>query len=293
MYYLLFSLSSILSVAGSSVFFKRYQLRAGTGLWATASYLFTNGVISALIPLCILLVSGTPIQATPCSLLYAFSLVVVSTINNYFMLRAFEVGQVAIANTFSVIGSMVLSCVWGVLFLHEELGVMQILGIALIFVAVLLVSRKGHAGTGRGQGFYLLMIFLAAGGINILSKMHQVETNFATVDTMNFSMWVGALRAILFGVLMPFMGKQRREETGVDAKAWVDGAIYSAIGGSTYIVTLAMVKLLPITLTTPLSTGISLVFSAVFAWLFHRERLNRAEIATIVLSLVGVLFIIS
>lgn len=292
MYYLIFSLSSILSVAGSSIFFKRYQMRAGTGLWATAAYLFGNGVISAAIPLAILIATGTPIAATLCSLLYAFSLVIVSTLSNYYTLRAFAVGQVAIASTFSIIGSMVLSCVWGVVFLHESLNVLQIIGIVLIFAAVLLVSRKGHIGSGRGQRFYLLMIFLTAGGINILSKMHQVETNFATVDTMNFSMWVGALRAILFGLLMPFMGKQRRAETSVDAKAWGIGAIYSLIAGSTYIVTLEMVKLLPITLTTPLSTGISLVFSAVFAWMFHHEKLNRAEIVTIILSLAGALLII-
>ena len=292
LYYQIFAASSVFSVIGSSVLFKRYQLKAGTGMWSTVYYLIVNGAVSAVIPLAMLLFSGQPLQVEVCSLLYAASLVLASTINNYFTLRAFETGHVAIANTFSVIGSLLLSCVFGVVFLHEELKAVQVLGIALIFAAVLIIARKNHGSIGKGQWLNLAMVFLAAGAINVLSKLHQVETSFATVDTISFSFWVGAIRTVFFGAIAPFMGKQRKAEGKITTSAALYAFGYSVIGGGTYIITLWLAKLLPITVTTPLSTAISLVLAAVFAWVFHKERLSRAEIITILLSLAGVMLIV-
>ena len=48
LYYLIFSASSVFSVIGSAVLFKRYQLKAGTGMWATVYYLIANGIMSTI-----------------------------------------------------------------------------------------------------------------------------------------------------------------------------------------------------------------------------------------------------
>lgn len=292
LYYLIFAASSVFGVIGSSVLFKRYQIKAGTGAWATVYYLIVNGVVSAAIPLVILLASGQKLQVELCSVLYAASLVLASTLNNYFTLRAYETGHVAIANTFSVIGSLLLSCVFGIVFLHETLKLVQVLGILLIFAAVFIISGRNNGSIGKGQLLNLAMVFLGAGAINVLSKLHQVETVHATVDTLSFSIWVALIRTVFFGAVAPFMGKQRKAEGKISASAAVYAFTYSIIGGGTYIITLWLAKILPITVTTPLSTAISLVLSAVFAWVFHKEKLSRAEIITILLSLAGVLLIV-
>ena len=292
LYYLIFAASSVFSVIGSSVLFKRYQLKAGTGMWATVYYLIANGIMSTALPLVILLATGQKLQTEVCSLIYATSLVVASTLNNYFTLRAYETGHVAIASTFSVIGSLLLSCIWGVAFLNETLKAVQVVGIVLIFGAVLLIARKNHGGIGKGQWLNLVMVFLGAGAINVLSKLHQVETVHPTVDTLSFSIWVALIRTVIFGAIAPFMGKQRKAEGKISFSATLYAYGYSVIGGGTYIITLWLAKILPITITTPLSTAISLVLSAVFAWVFHKERLSRAEILTILLSLAGVLLIV-
>jgi drug/metabolite transporter (DMT)-like permease len=292
LYYLIFSASSVFSVIGSAVLFKRYQLKAGTGMRAMVYYLIANGSVSAVIPLIILLASGQQLQIATCSLIYAASLVLASTLNNYFTLRAYETGHVAIANTFSVIGSLLLSCVWGVAFLNETLKLVQVIGILLIFAAVLLIARKNQGAIGKGQWLNLAMVFLGAGAINVLSKLHQVETVHATVDTLSFSIWVALIRTVIFGAIAPFMGKQRKAEGKISWSATLYAYGYSVIGGGTYIITLWLAKILPITITTPLSTAISLVLAAVFAWVFHKERLSRAEVLTILLSLAGVLLIV-
>ncbi len=292
--YLLFAASSMLSVLSTTLFFKRFQLRAGTGFRATVCYLIANGVFSAIVPAAILLFGGKPIELTWCSFVYAFALVMVSVFNDFFSLRAYASGQMAIASTFNVIGSMSLSCIWGIAFLQEELKALQIGGIALIVLAILLFSKKSGSVSAKTQWINLVMLAATSGAIQILSKMHQIESVLPTAETMSFSVWIGVIRAVIFAVLAPFAFRYLPKEQGtIDKQSVLLASVHSLIVGSIYIVTLTMAKILPITVTTPLSTGLSMGCSALFSFLFWKEKLNRAELCAIALSLAGVLMLVA
>jgi len=291
-YYSLFIFSSVISVFNSAFLMKKYQLLAGTDLYANVVYMIINGIVSAIVPAIALIVQGESFQATPYSLFIALITVLVAASNIIAMLKAFEIGQVAIVNVFSVVGGIVISCIYGLLFLDESLTIGQTLAIIVILVSVLLITIKPYQDKSKksNKKFYMLLalIFLASGFTSVFTKMHQVEQNFATVNTLSFSIWIGIIRVIVFAFAIPYLIRCRRKPQG-STKAMIGyGAASSVISGSCYIVTLITSVVLPITITSPISTGISVGLSAVLVWFTYHEKLKKQEIAGIILCIIGI-----
>lgn len=304
-YYLLLIISSALGAVNNVWFMKKYQLAAGTGLFANVLLMIVNGILSALVAIPVLLVSREAFQATPYSLSVALATVLCAAVSTLALLKAYETGQIAIANVFSVMGSILLSCAWGVLFLKETLSLRQTASIALIVAAILLFTLKPEKKTGRppaadngeppakSRAHRLLMlyflIFFSAGFVNILSKVHQVEKTYATVNTLSFSIWIGLIRALLFSLFLPFLKRKRMPTEKMPKAAYGYASAVSIVGGGCYIVTLAIAAVLPLTITAPLSMGINMGLTSFLPWLLYREKLDRQEIAGILLSIMGIL----
>ena len=292
-YYSLFIFSSVISVFNTAFLMKKYQLLAGTDLYANVVYMIINGVVSAIVPAIVLFVEGDPFQVTPYSLFIALITVLVAASNIIAMLKAFELGQVAIVNVFSVVGGIVISCLYGLIFLGETLTFGQTLAVIVILIAILMLTiEPHHKKSSKSDKRYLLLlalIFIASGLTSVFTKMHQVEQNFATVNTLSFSIWIGIIRVIVFAFFIPYLIQKRRKPQG-SGKAMVGyAAASSIISGSCYIITLIISVVLPITITSPISTGISVGLSAVLVWFTYHEKLKKREIAGIILCIIGIL----
>lgn len=305
LYYLILIISSALGAVNSAWLMKKYQLAAGTGLFANVVLMIINGFLSALVAAVVLVTGHEAFETTPYSLAIALATVLCAAVSTLTILKAYEKGQVAIANIFSVMGSILLSCAWGILFLEETLTARQTAAIALIVAAILLFTVKpekkasrppaadsGETGARQGGHRLLLLyflIFFSAGFVNILSKVHQVEKVHATVNTLSFSIWIGLIRAILFSLLFPFLKRKCHPLPKLPRAAYGYASAVAIVGGGCYIITLIVAVVLPLTITTPLSTGISMGLTSFLPWLLYREKLSRQEIAGILLSITGIL----
>ncbi len=287
--YLLFILMAICSVVNSAVITKRYQLEAGTKFRASAVYALICGVISAAVAAVVLLVKHQPLQATRFSLVCAAAMVLVSLMEMYYTLKALSMDKIAVVRTITTVGAMVLSCVWGAVILREHITPLRLCGIGVIIAAVLLLSLARETRVKLSHVLLSLLpaVFSAAG--SIISKQHQVEQVYAHVDTLSFSVWVGLIRAGVFALIVPLMVRRSADGLGQSKRSMLFAALSSFISGITYIVSLHLAKILPISVTTPLFTSLSLILSAVFGRIIYRERLNARTAAAVLMALAGAL----
>lgn len=287
-FYLLHIFALTLGQVSSLHFMKRYQLAAGTSLRSNIIYMVINGIISAIIPLMVLIFGGNKLEYTPYSLLIAFLIVILAALDCILRFKAYEAGQIATVAIISTLGSIILSCLWGVLILNEKVSIRQIIGILIMLISVLTVSQT-HEGKLRRRLIWIYAVISVAGAfVSILSKQHQVETTFETVDTLSFSVWIGLIRTIVFLIIAIFpITKQGAKIFKVSRKEAVNATFSSVFSGTSYILTLFTSTVLPIVITSPLGVGFGILMGAFIPWVFYRERLTTRQLIGVALSLVG------
>lgn len=289
-YYLLFFAGTLLAQVNNLLIFKKFQLSAGTSLPSNIMYLLINAVISAVIPGAVMVAGGMPLEFSWYSIVIATTIVSLSAVNVFVTLKCYALGQIATASILGTLGNIILPCLWGVLILKEALSFQSILAIVIMLAAVVLL------GTGTGErlnkkliGLYGIIIVTTA-CVNILSKQHQVETAYTTVDTLSFSVWVAIARLVLFSFITPFVAKIQGKASFRFSKyaIWL-AVISSVIAGTSYVLTLTANTTLPIVITSPLSTGMNIILSAMLPWLVYREQLSKKQMIGVGLSFAGAL----
>lgn len=294
-YYALFVLISLLTPLNSILLYKRFQQTAGTSLGANILYMVINGIVGAGVPGVLMAVQGTPLRLTPYSFVIALVIVLAAAVTVIATFKAYELGQIATINIMSTVGTILLSCAWGMLVLGETLSVSGIIALALMLTAVILIREKTDEKVQSRLLWLYAMAVIGGALTSILSKQHQVETHFATVDTLSLSVWIGIVRTVIFSVLAPLLAaKQGLQALRFPRSAVLYAIASSMLSGLCYIVTLFTGKVLPIVVTSPLSTGLSILMFTLLPLLFYREKLTLRQLIGAGLSLVGaVLFVVS
>ncbi len=289
-YYLLYILSLTMTQANGLLFMKKYQTISGTSLRSSTLYMIINGLVSAVVPIAVLLIQGTPLGITPYSVFMATVIVLLAATDTILRLKAYEKGQIAIVNIVAILGSIVLSCLWGYFVLDESISPQGLVAIIIMLLAVFVVSRTGNTKVSKNLLWIYVVISIASSFVTILSKQHQVETAYATIDTLSFSVWIGLVRAVIFGIVaVGLIAKNGKKVLHFPKAAPGYASLSSIISGSAYILTLFTNMALPIVITSPLSVGFGIVMSAVLPWLFFKESLNKRQIFGVLLALIGTL----
>lgn len=289
-YYLIFIAATTLGQVNNLLLFKKFQLSAGTSMPANILYMLVNGVISAGIPAAVLFASGMPLQFTWYSVLIALVIVCISAINVITTFKCYALGQIATAGILSTLGNIILPCLWGIFVLGEMPSVQAGISIGIMLSAVLLLGNNTGEKPDKKLLWLYGIIVVTVAGVTILSKQHQVETGFETVDTLSFSIWIALIRVVLFGIMMPFVVKKQSKAAFRFSKAAIWFAVISSVfAGSTYVATLFTNTVLPIVVTSPLSTGLNIILSALLPWLVYREQLSKKQLVGVGLSFAGAL----
>ena len=225
-------------------------------------------------------------MATLIVLSAAFSLVVT--------FKAYQKGSVATFCVIGIVGGILLNCLWGVLFLNEQLTAFGYIGIVLMLLAALLMVEHDGQRSDKSFWIYCILALILNTATALLSKQHQVETHFPIVDTLSFSVWIGIIRTVIFtGVALIILAKSGKSAFAFSRASVGYATASSVISGSCYIITLFTGTVLPIVVTSPLGTGLGIIMSSILPWVFYKEKLTRKQIIGILFSLSGaILFLV-
>lgn len=287
--YLILAFGSLL-LAFDFALNKIYQKIYGTA--PTASLLF-NMLAGAFTGIIFFFANGCHLKLPPFSVFAAATVSILVMSYNIIGFRLLKTGTMALYTLFLMTGGMTLPYIWGLLFLNESASVQRIIGLLVIICSVVLSGL----GTERPTAKQLLMccaVFVINGFVSITSKVHQINTSFETVDTVEFVILQGILKLIVASALFAlFKARDGGENNGKPLKKAVLIALCSAIlGGLFSVLQLTVAVRCPASVLYPFNTGLTIIMSALTGVILFKERLSVKSALSIALCFVGTLMFI-
>lgn len=281
---------SILLFSFQFVFAKMYQKHSADSIVSQTAFVAAASVAGALLMLSLCRFS---VRFIVFSFLLAVLFGIFSVLCDVSQLKALQLGSSAITTMFVMIGSIFLPFLFGVGFLSEKLDAFKIIALVLlcfIFLPEILSIRKSDR-VGVLFLIFCLICFFTNGAISILSKIQaDLKTALSANEFMFYSYTVCAAVTILF--MAARRTKPAEIKSSLAPKPLLCAVGYSVCNCAGNIFSLNAAKLLPSSVQYPISSGCIVVVSALFYFLFFREKQSVLNILCMCISLLSILFFV-
>ena len=289
----------------TKAFEKNYGKTVRASLSFSLLYSLFAGVIFFIIKL---ISSGTVFNLNPFSLCMAFGLSLVNILSSAIGIKTLALGDIAVYSLFLMLGGMIVPFFAGIVFLKESVSVCNLIGVAIMIIALCLPvffgKQNKNAGEAQTDGdtkkktsvfFYVLCVFLFIlnGLSSTLSKFNSVREGAALGAEFTFYTY-GIQFVISFaaGALTTASGKsdktQNEEKQPVILFRPVAigcGAAFGAVNGTAFLMSSVAAEHGVAVAQYPLITGATILFSSLLAFLFYREKPTALQLVQIVISL--------
>lgn len=280
---------AVLCIGFQFVCTKAYQQKAGGRFLSVMIFNIVAGAVSALLFFCL---GGFDIRINVFSTCMGIGFAFCMTVINCVTIFAVSCGKVSVYTLFMMLGGMFLPFSYGCLFLDEKVGVCRIIALVLIVIAVVLPCMAKSEGKSKKR-FYLFCVFafVLNGAIGIVTKAHQI--NVRAVDTYSFLTWAYCCVFVLSGAICAVYGIARKcvrkvapEPVRADNvpsahRSWKPIcnlafiAGYAVFNGLCNMFQMLGARTLPAVLLYPVTTGGSIVLTAVLGRIVFREKITK------------------
>lgn len=205
----------------ASVIQTRYSRRTGGGLCALYLYTAASAAVSALT---VFLLAKCRLEFSAFTVWLALLFGAVVCLQQLTLLLALSKGPLSYTMVI-VAMSTLITALSGVLFWHEHLRAVQLVGIVLMVLCLVLSVKRepkksGESGGRRLSAVWLLLALLAMafnGGVGILQKTHQSSAHKAELPAFLF---VAFAFCVVFSVLcylfLTIRARGKRQEAGAE-----------------------------------------------------------------------------
>ena len=283
MVYYLLTFLSILLETGKNVFsnnFSKNVLKNDTDIYKFNTFLNIGSLL-------VLLCTGN-YALSGYTVALAFLFAAVTALSQVFLLKALSIGSMAYTS-FIQGSNLVIPALFGVLFLHSPVKMIQLIALPILLVAMALVlgvfekkAENGNKSFSVRWLVFALLSMLFTGGIGILQTIHQNSSHSA--ELTGFLICTFAF-AVLFNLLL-WRVRQRKEPAtfSVKANALIQAALSGIFMGIVNLVNLYLSGVMPTIIFFPLVNGGLIIATILSAVLFFRERLRLPQWIGIVLG---------
>lgn len=289
----------------TKAFEKNYGKTVRASLSFSLLYSLFAGVIFFIIKL---ISSGTVFNLNPFSLCMAFGLSLVNILSSTFGIKTLALGDIAVYSLFLMLGGMIVPFFAGIVFLKESVSVCNLIGVAIMIIALCLPvffgKKNKNAGEAQTDGdtkkktsvfFYVLCVFLFIlnGLSSTLSKFNSVREGAALGAEFTFYTYgiqfVISLAAFALTTALGKSDKTQSEEKQpvilFRPVAIGCGAAFGAVNGTAFLMSSVAAEHVVAVAQYPLITGATILFSSLLAFLFYREKPTALQLVQIVISL--------
>lgn len=188
--------------------------------------------------------------------------------------------------------SLIMPVAFTLIYYHEPLGPLKIVGILLALVAIVCTSiRKETTQTKKQRNWiFLVLIFLGSGLIDLLVKFAQVEylgeTDLGSYIFLIFS--AAATSGLLVLLILILLKKQQLHFKNVIAGILLGIPNYASMY---YLVKSLSISNIESSVIFPVNNMGIIIVSAVAAYVLFREKLSTLNWAGIMISLVAIIII--
>lgn len=205
----------------ASVIQTRYSRRTGGGLCALYLYTAASAAVSALT---VFLLAKCRLEFSAFTVWLALLFGAVVCLQQLTLLLALSKGPLSYTMVI-VAMSTLITALSGVLFWHEHLRAVQLVGIVLMVLCLVLSVKRepkksGESGGRRLSAVWLLLALLAMvfnGGVGILQKTHQSSAHKAELPAFLFVAFAFcAVFSVLCYLFLIIRARGKRQETGAE-----------------------------------------------------------------------------
>lgn len=288
---------------------KAFEKNYGKTVRASLSFSLLYSLFAGVIFFIIKLVSsGTVFNLNSFSLCMAFGLSLVNILSSAIGIKTLALGDIAVYSLFLMLGGMIVPFFAGIVFLKESVSVCNLIGVAIMIIALCLPvffgKKNKNAGEAQTDGdtkkktsvfFYVLCVFLFIlnGLSSTLSKFNSVREGAALGAEFTFYTYgiqfVISLAAFALTTASGKSDKTQNEEKqpGILFRpvAIGCGAAFGAVNGTAFLMSSVAAEHVVAVAQYPLITGATILFSSLLAFLFYREKPTALQLVQIVISL--------
>lgn len=288
---------------------KAFEKNYGKTVRASLSFSLLYSLFAGVIFFIIKLVSsGTVFNLNPFSLCMAFGLSLVNILSSAIGIKTLALGDIAVYSLFLMLGGMIVPFFAGIVFLKESVSVCNLIGVAIMIIALCLPvffgKKNKNAGEAQTDGdtkkktsvfFYVLCVFLFIlnGLSSTLSKFNSVREGAALGAEFTFYTY-GIQFAISLAAFALTTASGKSDKTQNEEKQPVIlfrpvaigcGAAFGAVNGTAFLMSSVAAEHVVAVAQYPLITGATILFSSLLAFLFYREKPTALQLVQIVISL--------
>lgn len=274
--YIFLILSAALFSSGF-LFNKLYSQKCGSGIQNTFIASFFQAFVTCL---SMFIIAGFKVKIT----WFSFGIATLHAINTFMItfmaLKAFKYANLSVYSMFMMLGSIIIPSTFGIIFYNEGITVTKVLCFIMIFIALYLSTQKG-ASDKRAIKYYLA-VFLGNGISGILSKIHQSNEQLR-VSTESFLFQSGLINlAVCSIIIIVLCIKAKKNIFSVKGAGFAlsDGLVNSV---GNYFNLFALIAI-PISVHSIITTGMTLVFSAVLS-VMCKEKISKRNVISLLFAL--------
>ena len=288
---------------------KAFEKNYGKTVRASLSFSLLYSLFAGVIFFIIKLVSsGTVFNLNPFSLCMAFGLSLVNILSSAIGIKTLALGDIAVYSLFLMLGGMIVPLFAGIVFLKESVSVCNLIGVAIMIIALCLPvffgKKNKNAGEAQTDGdtkkktsvfFYVLCVFLFIlnGLSSTLSKFNSVREGAALGAEFTFYTYgIQFVISLAAFALTTALGKSdktqnEKKQPGILFRpvAIGCGAAFGAVNGTAFLMSSVAAEHVVAVAQYPLITGATILFSSLLAFLFYREKPTALQLVQIVISL--------
>ena len=217
------------------------------------------------------------------TLLFALCYGIALFFSTLFGYKALMNGSMALTSLL-VSYSVIIPVLFGVVFLHETVGITQIFGFLLLLISMYMLNKKTAAVQTSGSWFIFVAITFICNGIcSVVQKYHQcLYPSSYCKEFMIYSLFVTFL---LFLVTSLF--KHEKKSVSLAGYAAVAGIL---MGLGNYLV-LTLSSKMNATILFPIVSILSMLFNIIVSRLCFKDRFSKIQLAGIGMGVISVLLI--
>lgn len=272
---------AVLMFSMQFLFNQRFQKEYGSGLKPLLVFFLGYNVAGLLV---LLIINGFRVEFTWFTLLLATLWSINSLVLSYCSFKAFEKVNLSVYSLFSQLGGMMLPFFAGVLLFDEKLTAGSVICFILVLISLLFTVKRGSGGS---YVIYYAGIFVLNGMSGVLSKWFAAAP-YAKTSSAGYSILSAAVAACLAAIALLFVKGKRLKLTPRGATNMLGYGILNKIGNFLLLIALAH---LPASVQYPMVTGGVMICSTVICF-FTRQKPGKREIASLVLSFIGILALV-
>lgn len=293
----IFLFTAVFCFSGQFAFTKLYQTKSGTEIFPSLIFSLLSGVFSLIL---FAVLCGFTISFNWFSFLMAAGKMLSVVIYTIISFKMMSMGGVAIYTMFVMLGGMIVPFLYGIIFLDEQITLMKVIGMVLLLVSLIVPEIKKEKGEKQNSKWFLLLgilVFFANGAVGVFTKVHQISEY--AISSVEFSFWASlinviAVFALVLGVSMLKKDKALilNEVKNAMPKWWIILLFALASQGGALFELIAA-KTIDSVILFPVTSGGTIVVSAIFGSLFFKEKPNKLVIISLAITLFAtVLFVL-